>query len=169
MRSNPIVRSAAYRFLRRLDSDSCKPYLFLFRYRALLVVQPLIPVHLSKYFGVRSLQILGESNWEVSDCESLYQFGYDCVVVDPHFCHDVELTLLCGFRHTFSGVTRTFGAHGQQTLRGPSPYFITLFLCPPPIHPNSDFAHVYLYHMILNMTLFNQYTSHGVGQGFPTT
>ena len=107
MRSNPIVRSAAYRFLRRLDSDSCKPYLFLFRYRALLVVQPLIPVHLSKYFGVRSLQILGESNWEVSDCESLYQFGYDCVVVDPHFFHDVELTLLCGFWHTLISLSLT--------------------------------------------------------------
>ena len=58
---------------------------------------------------------------------------------------------------------RHSGAHGQQTLRGPSPYFITLFLWPlPHIHPYSDFAHVYLYYMILDMALFNQYTSHGV-------
>ena len=62
-----------------------------------------------------------------------------------------------------SGVARTFGAHGQQTLRGPSPYFITLFLWPlPHIHPYSDFANVYLYYMILNTAIFNQYISHGV-------
>ena len=62
-----------------------------------------------------------------------------------------------------SGVARTFGAHGQRTLRGPSPYFITLFLWPlPHMHPYSDFAHIYLYYMILDMALFNQNTSHGV-------
>ena len=63
----------------------------------------------------------------------------------------------------YSGVARTFGAHGHRTLRGPSPYFITLSLWPlPHIHPYSDFAHVYLYYMILNTTLFNQYISYGV-------
>ena len=42
-----------------------------------------------------------------------------------------------------SGVARTFGAHGQRTIRGPSPYFITLFLWTlPHIHPYSDFAQV---------------------------
>ena len=63
----------------------------------------------------------------------------------------------------FGGVARMFGAHGQQTLRGPSPYFITLFLWSlPHIHPYSEFTHVYLYYMILNTALFNQYISHGV-------
>ena len=62
-----------------------------------------------------------------------------------------------------SGLSRTFGAHGQRTLRGPFPYFITLFLWSlPHIHPYSDFAHVYRYCMILNTALFNQYISHGV-------
>ena len=32
----------------------------------------------------------------------------------------------------------------------------------PHIHPYSDFAHVYLYYMISNTALFDQYTSHGV-------
>ena len=68
-------------------------------------------------------------------------------VLDPPFC-----------RLTFSGVATMFGAHGQRTLRGPFAYFITLFLWPlPHIHPYSDFAHVYLYYMILNTALFNQY------------
>ena len=64
---------------------------------------------------------------------------------------------------THSGVARTFGAHGQRTLQGPSPYFITLFLWPlPQIHPYSDFAHVYLYLYDFKYSTFNQYTSHGV-------
>ena len=64
-----------------------------------------------------------------------------------------------------SGIARTFWAHGQRTLRGPSPYFITLglFLWPLPLglHPYPDFAHVYLIYMILNTALINQYISHG--------
>ena len=61
-----------------------------------------------------------------------------------------------------SGVARTFGAHGQRTLRGPSPYFITLFLWSLPSYTPTHFAHVYLYYMILNTALFNKYVSHGV-------
>ena len=56
-----------------------------------------------------------------------------------------------GNTYLTSGLARTFGAHGQWTLRGPSPYFITLFLWPlPNIHTYSDFAHIYIYYMILN-------------------
>ena len=67
------------------------------------------------------------------------------------------------FYMAISGVARTIGAHGQRTLRGPSACFITLFLWTlPHRHPYSDFTHVYLYYMILNTALFNQYTSHGL-------
>ena len=59
-----------------------------------------------------------------------------------------------------SGVARTCGAHGQRTLRGPSPF---LFLWPlPHIYPYYRPVHVYLYYMILNTVPFNQYISHGV-------
>ena len=87
-------------------------------------------------------------------------------VIDKHerTCH-THFGTLCV--HLTNGVARTFGAHGQRTLRGPSPFFITLFLWPlPHIHPYSDFAHVYLYYIILNTALFNQYTSHGVSWKF---
>ena len=54
-------------------------------------------------------------------------------------------------------------AHGQWTLRGPSPYFITFLHWPlPHIHLYSNFAHVYLYYMILNTARFDQYIFHGV-------
>ena len=51
---------------------------------------------------------------------------------------------------------RTFGAHGQRTLRGSYPYFITLFLWPlPHIHPYLDFTHVWfwIWHFLISTHL----------------
>ena len=57
-----------------------------------------------------------------------------------------------------NGVARMFGAHGQRTLRGSSPYFITLFLWPRP-HTPTQTLHTFIsiIFMILNTALFNQY------------
>ena len=57
---------------------------------------------------------------------------------------------------------------GPWTTDSPGPLpilhnLIPLTSPPPDIQLYSDFAHVYLYYMISNMTHFNQYTSHGVG------
>ena len=83
-----------------------------------------------------------------------------------HYGGDVDVRLQRPpiFSAAVSGVARTFGAHGQRTQLVPPPwYFITLFLWSlPHIHPYSEFTHVYLYYMILNTALFNQYISHGV-------
>ena len=74
--------------------------------------------------------------------------------------------MLCAVIISISGSqwrSKDFRAHGQRTLRGPLPILHNLIpLTPPPHTPYSDFAHVYLYHMILDTALFNQYTSHSV-------
>ena len=44
--------------------------------------------------------------------------------------HFWPLHMTWRMRMSTSGVARTFGAHGQRTLRGPFPYFITLFFGP---------------------------------------
>ena len=64
-------------------------------------------------------------------------------------------TSIC-YNNCTSGVARTFGAHGQRTLRGPSPYFITLFFWPlPHIHLNLDFVHVSLLWFWIRYFLFS--------------
>ena len=75
---------------------------------------------------------------------SRFNWGWTPLEI-PIFLHRT-----CRPTFTTSGVARTFGAHGQRTLRGPSPYFLWPL---PHIHPFSDFAHVYLYYVILNTAL----------------
>ena len=59
-----------------------------------------------------------------------------------------------------SGVARTFGAHGQRTLRGHSPILRDLIPFTP-IHPVRIFQRLYLKtDLIWNTAIFNQFISH---------